>query len=251
MPDAGDFEKDQPFSVGAWVKLPANDGRPARSVARMDDRQRLPRLGPVDREAASVGIHIVNKWPDDALKVVANDAAQAGTSGPTSSSTYDGSGKAAGREGLRQRRAAGDATSQADKLTGHHPHRGAAQARPAHTTRSTLDDAPIQDLRIYGRALAAGGGRAARPRPAARADLVGQAGRQADRRREATSCSTGGWRRSTSRTQELRGQDRDRSRQEQATIKARGTIAHVMQEKPEEAMAYILSAASTTSAATR
>ncbi len=47
--DAGDFEKDQPFSCGAWVKLPPNDltGAICRPHGR---RQRLPRLGPLGRE---------------------------------------------------------------------------------------------------------------------------------------------------------------------------------------------------------
>ena len=42
--DAGDFAADAPFSVAAWVFLPANDGGGA-IVARMDDGTGLPRMG--------------------------------------------------------------------------------------------------------------------------------------------------------------------------------------------------------------
>ena len=50
LPEAGDFEGDQAFSVAAWVKLPANDSGGA--ILGADGRPaRLPRLGLLDRGA--------------------------------------------------------------------------------------------------------------------------------------------------------------------------------------------------------
>ena len=71
--------------------------------------------------------------------------------------------------------------------------------------------------------------------------LVGRAkpAAAAHRGREATSCSIGGCTPSTSLSRQL---DRPLAalEQEQAAIKARGTVAHVMHERPEPPTAYVL-----------
>ena len=92
--DAGDFDTKQAFSFGAWVKFPP--ARPTGAiVARMDDAERLPRLGPVGARTASS----------------ARTSSTSGRTTPSRSSprtplqpnavdhvfvTYDGSAKAAG-----------------------------------------------------------------------------------------------------------------------------------------------------------
>ena len=93
LKDVGDFEADQKFSYAAWVKLPANDGSGA-ILARMKD--------PIDYrgwdlwvEGRRIGTHIINKWPDKALKVVTHDQVPA-NQWVHVAATYDGSGKAAG-----------------------------------------------------------------------------------------------------------------------------------------------------------
>jgi len=64
----GDFEGDQPFTSAAWIKWPANDSS-AAILARMDDGNDY-RGWDLWVEGRRVGAHIINKWQDNALKVV-------------------------------------------------------------------------------------------------------------------------------------------------------------------------------------
>ena len=154
-PTSGDFEKDQAFSYGAWVKLPKAgadrldhrpDGRPPTTTAAGTSGSRTDR----------VGTHIIHKWPDDALKVVARQAAEAGRVALTCFVTYDGSGKAAGRQDLHQRRAAGDRRRRPTRCKNTIRTDGPAQGRPAAQPSTARRTAIAQDLRIYDRALAPG-----------------------------------------------------------------------------------------------
>ena len=92
LADAGDIERDQPFSCGAWVKLAKNQF--GAVVSRMDDQHDY-RGWDLWIENDRVGSHIVSKWDQDALKVVYN-----GTIKPNEWNhlmiTYDGSSTAAG-----------------------------------------------------------------------------------------------------------------------------------------------------------
>ncbi len=90
---AGDFEKDQAFSVGAWVKL-AQDQLSGAIVARMDDQNGY-RGWDLWIEGGRVGSRIIHSWQDDAIKVVTKDPIKAGE-WTHLFVTYDGSGKAAG-----------------------------------------------------------------------------------------------------------------------------------------------------------
>ena len=248
-PDAGDFEKDQAFSVGAWVQAPQprSDRRDRRPHGQ---RQRTIAAGTCGSRTTSVGMHIVNKWPDDALKVVAQDAAAAEPVVRTSLVTYDGSAKAAGVKVYL------DGEPQPTDVAGRHADRArSAPTVPLRSASGTRASGSTDVAAAGPAALRPGAARRRRssssPKATRAADAARQAGRQADRRRRRTSCSTGGWRRSTSRTQELDAK-LAALQQEEATIKARGTIAHVMQEKTRGADGvHPASAASTTSAATR
>src|SRR5262249_48597796 len=91
--DAGGFEKDQGFSAGGWGKLPRR-GTTGALAARMDDKSGY-RGWDLWIENDRVGMHVVHKFPEDALKVVSKTPLQ-----PNKwyhvCATYDGSGKAAG-----------------------------------------------------------------------------------------------------------------------------------------------------------
>ena len=93
LPAAGDFSADQPFSCGAWIKLPPADQFGA-IVARMDDQHGY-RGWDLWAEQRRVGTHIVHQWNEDALKVVARDPIPA-DKWTHVLVTYDGSRKAAG-----------------------------------------------------------------------------------------------------------------------------------------------------------
>ena len=179
-------------------------------------------------EGNRVGTHIIHKWPDDALKVVASDPLKPDDWNHVFV-TYDGSAKAAGVKiyvnGVPQATRPSRPTPQA-----HDPHDGPAQGRPARTRRRALDDIVLQDLRIYGRRC-----RAPRWSSLAKANAGrlpgGQAGRQAHASRERTSCSTGG---SPSRTIRLsQGAASQAGELAEGRSRDHGArhVAHVMHER--------------------
>jgi hypothetical protein len=92
--EVGDFEKDKPFSYGAWVRA-GKLGVSGGILARMDEKggYRGWDLWQNDRFYA---VHIVHRWPDDALKVsTAKPSVRPGVWQHVFV-TYDGSGKAEG-----------------------------------------------------------------------------------------------------------------------------------------------------------
>ena len=76
LPDVGEFEHDQPFSYGAWVKIPPRHQFTARSFSRMDEAKDY-RGWDLWLEGGRIGTHIIHKWPDNALKAVANTPLEA------------------------------------------------------------------------------------------------------------------------------------------------------------------------------
>jgi hypothetical protein len=230
--DAGDFDKDQSFSFGAWVFLPRKDTTGA-IFARMDDEHDY-RGWDLWVQGNQVGTHVINHWPQDALKVVSRDPLPAGRWNHVLV-TYDGSAKASGVRiyvnGVAQRKSV-----EADSLK--------------QTTRTTVplklgqrhasgrvNGVEIQDLRIYGRALPPAEVRRL-SRGARTAYLVSKPAAQ--RTPAETNELFDDWlpeRDEPFRKASERVADLER---EQKSIRARGTAAHVMQEKGEAAMAYVL-----------
>ncbi len=230
--DAGDFEKNQAFSVGAWVRPPKR-GLTGAVVARMDNGSKF-RGWDLWLERDRVGMHIINQWPEDALKVVSRQPLQPGKWQHVFA-TYDGSGKAAGVkiyiDGQPQ-----PVDIQADKL------QGTIRTRVPLTIgqRHHSDRVPglvLQDLRLYGKRLTG--------------QEVAQVGRNPriqellarpikERKAEEVNELFDWWLAS------LDPQSRELNaklaglQQEEVAIRSRGTVAHVMQERPSEPMAYIL-----------
>jgi len=232
LAEAGDFEKDQAFACGAWVQV--NKGGQAGSiVARMDD-QHEHRGWDIWLESDKPAMHIVHQWPNDALKVVANQPLKIGEWNHLLV-TYDGSGKAAGVKiyvnGILQANGV-----QADRLN--HTIRTQVPFKLAQRhTAGRLDELAIQDLRIYGRAVSSA--EAERISRTTRAAWL--AAKPADQRGDAEKNELYEW--------WLASMDKDYQElvarrspleQEQAAIQSRGTVAHVMREKDEAAMAYVL-----------
>ncbi|MDG3007852.1 DUF1553 domain-containing protein [Paludisphaera mucosa] len=230
--EAGDFERDQGFSFGAWIKLP-KEGATGAVLARMDDpnRHRGWDLWVAGRK---VGTHIVSDWPSDALRVMtAEDVpVEAWTHVFV---TYDGKGKGAGVK-IYVDGSPRTATVTNDDLKGT-IRTGVALRVGRRQTSDRLMTVGIADVRVHARTLPdsevadlAGLGRAwaliAKPadkRPAAEADAV-YAWWLAARDPAA---------------RDLRAKLAALEK-EKADISARGTIAYVMQEKTEEAAAFLL-----------
>jgi len=94
IPDAGDFEKDKAFSYGVWVYLTKDvEGS---LFARMDNSHDY-RGWDLYIQAGKPAFHIVNKWPDDALKIVSKKAIEMNRWTHVCM-TYDGSAKASGQK---------------------------------------------------------------------------------------------------------------------------------------------------------
>ena len=147
---AGDWENDQAFSFGAWVKLPAANAGGAL-VARMDDQNDY-RGWDLWFENGRPGTHLIHHWDKDALKVVANQplAAEKWTHVLI---TYDGSSKAAGVriyvDGRPQ-----EVRVQRDQLKG--TIRTEVPLKVAQRNHSSrLTGISVQDLRLYAGALTA------------------------------------------------------------------------------------------------
>jgi hypothetical protein len=230
--EAGDFEKDQPFSYGAWIKLPRR-GMTGAVLARMDTSGGH-RGWDIWLEGNRVATHILHHWPHDALKVVTRAEVPA-NAWTHVLATYDGSGKAAGVkiyiDGQPQ-----STEVAVDAL------RSTIRTKVPFTTgqRHTgegAEGAAIMGLRIYDRVLAP-----------AEVDRITWAERVANLARTPAGKRTGaevdaafGWwlRTIDPAGQELRSKLAALEAEESA-IKARGTYAHVMHEASEPAMAYLL-----------
>ena len=94
VPSAGDFEKDMPFSVALWIYMPRREESGA-VVARMDEANGH-RGWDVWLERGRVGMHLIHTWDQNALKVMTQTAIPAARTWAHVAITYDGSGKAEG-----------------------------------------------------------------------------------------------------------------------------------------------------------
>lgn len=93
-PELGDFDHRRPFSVSCWVKV-AKDAPEGALFGRMDpnDGYRGWNLWVQGNELA---VHLIHRWPDDAVKVRTRDGAVKRDTWQHVCVTYDGSSKAAG-----------------------------------------------------------------------------------------------------------------------------------------------------------
>ena len=230
--DAGDFDKNQGFSYGAWVKLPT--AVPNGSIfARMDEKNEF-RGWDLWMENGKIATHILNKWPTDAIKAVTRQPVKPNEWHHVFVS-YDGSGKAEGVtiyvDGQLQEK-----DYQANSLKGTIRTTVPLKLGQRHTT-SRIDDLLIQDWRIYARTLSAAEVR--KLAGATRATWLVK--KPAPCRTDADKDELFAWwlqaldEPSAALAGRVSGLE-----QEQAALKSRATIAFVMQEKPEPAMAYVL-----------
>jgi cytochrome c553 len=230
--EAGDFDRDQGFSYGAWVKV-TNNAPFGALLARMGN-------GPEYRgwdlwvQNGRVGSHLVHRWPDDALKVVTKKPVKLGEWHHLFA-TYDGSGRASGLkiyvDGVPQ-----ETMAEADRLKSSIRTPVPFKVGQRHRD-SGIDGLLVQDLRLYGRALTGPEvERLVRGSRAAWLAAKPAAGRSAAEKDELFAW----W--LTARDAVYQGlvKKLDGLRQEETAIKSRMTVAHVMQERPGEPMAYVL-----------
>jgi len=232
VPEAGDFDKDQGFSFGAWVKLDKADAGGAL-LARMDD-QNMYRGWDLWFENGRPGTHLIHRWDEDGLKVVANEPLKAGQWSHVLL-TYDGSGKAGGVKVFVNGQPQAVRVMK-DQLKG--TIRTDVPLKVAQrSTQSRMDGVLVQDLRLYGRALSPP--EVAQIATGTRISYL--AAKPADQRSQAETDEVFAWwlaakddpyREAAGKVAALE--------QEQAAIKGRSTVAHVQQERDTPPTAYVL-----------
>lgn len=230
IPEVGDFDTQQPFSCAAWVKPPVNQGS-GPIMARME---KSPEYRGWDfwMQDRRMGMHLINKWPSAGLKVVAS--AQLPANAWTHVTvTYDGSAKASGVKvyynGQEQ-----PVTVESDSLSG--TTRTKVPLRLGQRDAGEpLSNTPVQDLRLYARKLSMNEAESLGNK------LDGILAKAPDKRTADDKAQLFNWYLGV-RDQtyvELKSGLASLEKEEIA-LRARGTIAHVMQEKPGEAMAHVL-----------
>ena len=232
LPGVGDFEQDQGFSLSFWVRPPANDNAYA-VIARMDDAQAY-RGWDAWIQSRRLGMHMVHAWPDDAMKVSAKDQLPA-DAWTQVAITYDGSGRP---EGLK---VFYNGKPQGLNIETNNFKKNSIRNQVPFTIGSRSPGSPahacgLAGLSVWGRTLADGEieGLA---RGQALADIV----RLDPAARPAAAGPLYDWWLATAdepfKAATARAAALDA---EQAEIRRRGTVAHVMHEKPEMAKAFVL-----------
>jgi hypothetical protein len=232
LPNVGDFESDQPFSCAAWINVPASDGSGA-IAARMEP-------APGHRgwdfwlQQRRVGMHIINGWPNTALKVVSKAQIPA-NQWVHVAVTYDGSRKASGLQ-IYINGAVQQKNIENDKLDASTIRTPTAFRIGQRSDASSFTGA-IQDLRIQKRVLTAAEVDSLAKLSLFQATLTKAAEQRSEQevqdlynfwlaKFDAPFGQT---------TAALAALEK-----EEADIRARGTIAHVMNERAEPATAYVL-----------
>jgi cytochrome c553 len=230
--EAGDFDNNQPYTAAAWVKL-SKGGQYGAVVAREDDEHGY-RGWDLWVENGKVGAHLINAWDSDAMKVLSKKVIKPGEWNHLMV-TYDGSGKAEGLKIFVN----GDLQPtqvMVDQLKS--TTRTSVPLKIAQRNKmSRLDGALIQDVRIYGRALAAP--EAMQLAKATRAAWLATKPKEKRTPKETEELFAWWLTAEDKPTQELFGRLAGLE-QEESAMKGRGTVAHVMQEKGDQPMAYVL-----------
>ena len=144
----GNLEHNQSFSYGAWVKIP-RDNFGGAILAKMDEGNDF-RGYDLWMEGGKVGLHVINKWPNNALKVISKAKA------PIKQwthlfVTYNGNGKVSGVEiyidGKKQEKAI-QRDSLSQTIITDKPLRLGRRFNTAQTNGVEIDD-----VRFYSRSL--------------------------------------------------------------------------------------------------
>ncbi|HYV38821.1 MAG TPA: DUF1553 domain-containing protein [Gemmataceae bacterium] len=233
LADIGDFEKDQPFSAGVWVKLPKR-GIMGALAARMDN-DNIYRGWDLWMEGDRPGMHIINRWQDNAIKVLAKTPLQ-----PNQwyhvLVTYDGSSKAAGLavyvNGVAQ-----DFEVFADSLTETIRTPTPFKVGQRKSVNRLPNDVVMQDLRLYSRALPTTEVEQLVYGAKTKAILAKPA---AKRNAKETNDVFEWWLAVQDQTYRELKASLAAYQREEGMVRSRGAITHVMQEKKTAAEAYIL-----------
>ena len=151
--DVADLKSDQPFSYGAWIR--SERGINGAVFARIDVAKKF-RGWDLWQQGAHFGAHLVDSWPDSALKIVTQKPVLKFGQWNHVFVTYDGSGKAEGlrlfHNGVEQPKSVETGTLKAGADTSSETPLRIGQR----STKEFFEDGFLQDMRIYTRSLSAG-----------------------------------------------------------------------------------------------
>ena len=232
LKDVGDFDRTQAFAISTWVNL-TKAGANGAIVGRMDEANGH-RGWDLWIQNDRVGMHVINNFPSDAVKVVANAPLPVGK-WVSVTVAYDGTGKSGGikvyYDGVVQ-----PTTVEADTLKSSTKTTVPLKIGQRHTT-GRVNGVAIQDLRIY-------------DRPVTAIDAKQLAGSQrtfeilskpADKRFPPEEEELfAWWLVSQDKANQVASEAVRVLQSEETGIKGRGTIAHIAVEKATPPEAYIL-----------
>ena len=92
--ELGDFERDQPFSCGAWIR--AGRGNVSGGIIARMDEQKDYRGWDLWQQGQALAVHVIDSWPDNGLKVATRGNVLKPGQWQHVLATYDGSGKPGG-----------------------------------------------------------------------------------------------------------------------------------------------------------
>ena len=233
-PEFGDFERDKPYAVSCWVKLPKEQGGSGAILSRMDNEAgyRGWDLWLQDNEFAS---HLINKWPDDALKVRTTGGAAKRDVWLHVCISYDGSAKP---EGLKIYVDGKQVKTDTETNTLKSSTRTTAPFKLGQRkTDAHLKNVLLQDVRLYNRQATSSeiARQAATPKVK---DLLAKEAK--DRDAKAKDALFDIWGDSDTKLGEANSKVAALEN-EKKTIKERSTVTHIQEEKKDsQAMANIL-----------
>jgi hypothetical protein len=233
--DAGDFEKDKPYSISVWVKLPKAHEGSAAILGRMDN-ENGHRGWDLWVQGNEFAAHLIHKWNEDALKVRTTGNALKRDTWQHVTVTYDGSAKASGLK-IHVDGKAVRTDTEADTLKS-----TTRTEAPLQLGRrkggDLLKQGWLQDLRLYHRVLGASEIMRQAATPDARALLAKPAAERdkkaGDRLFDVVVAGDQEFVSRTARVTALEG--------ERKSIRERSPVTHVQEEKMgAKAMAHVLS----------
>jgi len=230
--DVGDFDRTQSFAIASWVN-PTKAGANGAIVGRMEEAA-AHRGWDLWVQNDRVGMHVINAFPQDAVKVVAKNPLPIGKWTHVTVA-YDGTGKAAGIKiyydgKVQEQTVENDALKSTTRTT------VPLKIGQRHTT-GRVNGVAIQDLRIYDRPITAldakqlaGGQR-----------IFEILSKPEDKRFPPEEEELFAWWLVSQDKAYLAASDTLRKLTDEDTaIRARGTIAHIAVEKPTPPEAFLL-----------
>jgi len=231
--EVGDFEKDKPYSVSAWVKI-AKDTPDGAIFGRMDNEDGF-RGWDLWLQGGEFSSHLIHHWNDDALKVRTKGNQVKRDTWQHIAITYDGSAKPAGLKIYVGGKFNGFDT-EADTLKS--STRTAAPFQLARRkTANLISNIALQQIQFYDHVLAVDTIARQAATPEVRKLLAAapdkRDGKAIDRLFEVMDDNDQPLMQAAKKLQDLEG--------EMKSVRERATVTHVQQEKMNsKAMAYIL-----------